>query len=224
MGFLLKNEPKWQNPQYNPTEEIAASMSHGVGLGLSIIGFGMLVYLGATRGDIWLLVSFVIYGLSLIALYLASTLYHGVQRPEIKRRLRVLDHIGIYLLIAGTYTPFLLAGLRNPLGWTALAIIWGMALLGILWKIFFLGQFEVLAVIGYVVMGIAGVVLIRDLLAVVPSVTLVWLAIGGAIYLAGILFYAWERIPYHHVIWHGFVLTASLFHFLAVLSLIGIQG
>ncbi len=220
MRFLLRNEEKWQHPVYNRNQEIAASISHGIGLGLSIIGFIMLIYLGITRGDIWHLVSFIVYGLSLVTLYLASTLYHGVQSPGAKRKLRMFDHIGIYLLIAGTYTPFMLAGLGGPVGWMMLGVVWGMALLGILWKIFFLGQFEVLATIGYVVMGAAGVVLIKDMLAAVPLVTIIWLAVGGAIYVLGILFYVWEKIPYNHVIWHFFVMAASLFHFVAVLTLL----
>jgi len=113
--LLFKNNEKWVNPEYNKTEEIMASVSHGFGLALSILGFLGLIYLGVTRGDIWQLVSFIIYGLSLITLYLASTLYHGVQQPRVKRKLRVFDHIGIYLLIAGTYTPFMLVGMENRL-------------------------------------------------------------------------------------------------------------
>ena len=222
--FLLKNDEKWQNPVYDGPQEMWSSITHGIGLGLSIIGFFLLIYLGAAQGDIWLLISFVVYGLSLITLYLASTLYHGVQKPAVKRKLRVFDHIGIYLLIAGTYTPFMLAGMQNgmsrTLGWGMLAVIWGMAFFGILWKIFFLGKFEVLAVIGYVVMGVAGVVLLKDMLAAVPLQTIIWLAIGGAIYILGVIFYAIERIPYNHVIWHFFVMSASLAHFVAVLTLI----
>ena len=218
--FLLKNDEKWQNPVYDGPQERWSSITHGVGLGFSVIGFFLLIYLGLAQGDIWLLISFVIYGLSLISLYLASTLYHGVQKPAVKRKLRVFDHIGIYLLIAGTYTPFMLAGLRGPLGWTMLAVIWGMALLGILWKIFFLGKFEVLAVIGYIVMGVAGVVIIKDMLAAVPLQTIIWLAIGGAIYILGVIFYAAEKLPYNHVIWHFFVMSASLAHFVAVLTLL----
>jgi hemolysin III len=220
MKQLFKENPKWVHPDYDPKQEAISSLTHAFGLGLSILGFFVLIYLGVQEGDIWLLISFIIYGLSLVTLYLASTLYHAVRNPGIKRKLRLFDHIGIYILIAGTYTPFLLAGLRGPLGWSMLGVIWGMALAGILWKVFFLGRFEALATIGYVVMGVAGVVLVRDMLAAVPVETLVWLTVGGAIYIAGILFYAWERIPYNHVIWHFFVMTASLFHFIAVLTLL----
>jgi hemolysin III len=218
--FLLKQDERWENPVYDEMQERIASITHGFGLVLSMIGFLGLLYLGVTHGDLWLLVSYVIYGLSLMALYLASTLYHGMQRPDVKRRLRILDHIGIYLLIAGTYTPFMLVGLRGPLGWTMLAVIWAMAFLGILWKIFFLGKLEVLAVIGYIVMGVAGVVLLKDMIAAVPMETICWLALGGAIYILGVFFYAIERIPYNHVIWHVFVMSASLAHFIAVLTLI----
>jgi len=222
--LLFKNNEKWVNPVYDKKQEIMASASHGFGLALSILGFFGLIYLGITRGDIWLLMSFIIYGLSLITLYLASTLYHGVQKPGVKRKLRVFDHIGIYLLIAGTYTPFMLAGMQNgmdkTLGWGMLAVIWSMALFGIVWKIFFLGRFEILAVIGYVVMGVAGVVLIKDMLAAVPVQTIIWLGIGGAIYILGVIFYAIEKIPYNHVIWHFFVLGASVAHFVAVINLL----
>ena len=222
--FLLKNNEKWQHPTYDRTEEIMSSASHAFGLALSIVGFFLLLYLGVNRGDIWLLISFIIYGLSLVTLYLASTLYHGVQKPRVKRKLRVFDHIGIYLLIAGTYTPFMLAGMQNGmselLGWGMLAVIWGMAFLGILWKIFFLGKFEILAVIGYIVMGVAGLVLLKDMLAAVPLATIIWLAIGGAIYILGVIFYAVEKIPYNHLIWHFFVMSASLAHFVAVLTLL----
>jgi hemolysin III len=222
--LLFKNNEKWVNPEYDKKEEIMASVSHGFGLALSIVGFIGLIYLGVTRGDIWQLVSFIIYGLSLITLYLASTLYHGVQKPRVKRKLRVFDHIGIYLLIAGTYTPFMLIGMENgmskALGWGMLAVIWSMALFGIVWKIFFLGKFEILAVIGYIVMGTAGVVLLRDMLAAVPVETVIWLGIGGAIYILGVIFYAIPKIPYNHVIWHLFVMSASLAHFVAVLTLL----
>ncbi len=222
--LLFKNNEKWVNPTYDKKEEILSSISHGFGLALSIVGFFGLIYLGLIRDNIWLLISFIIYGLSLITLYLASTLYHGVQKPRIKRRLRVFDHIGIYLLIAGTYTPFMLAGMQNgmskPMGWGMLAVIWGMAFFGILWKLFFLGKFEILAVIGYIVMGVAGVVLIQDMLAAVPAETIIWLAVGGVIYILGVIFYAIEKIPYNHVIWHFFVMSASLAHFVAVLTLL----
>ena len=222
--FLLKDKEEWRNPVYDRTQELWASITHGVGLGLSVLGLVILIILGITRGDIWLLISFIIYGLSLIILYFASTVYHGVQKPTVKRKLRVFDHIGIYLLIAGTYTPFMLAGvqhgLNKTLGFGMLAVIWGMAFLGILWKLFFFGKFEILAVMGYILMGVAGVVLLREMLTAVPTATVIWLSIGGAIYILGVVFYATKKIPYNHVIWHFFVMGASVAHFVAVLTLI----
>jgi len=218
--FLLKNNEKWQNPTYDRTQETIASISHGIGLGASIIGFFALIYMGFSSGNSWLLFSFFIYGVSLMTLYLASTLYHGVQEPHVKRNLRKFDHISIYLLIAGTYTPFMLIGLGRPLGWLILAVVWVMAFLGALWKLFLLGKFEVLAVVGYAVMGAAGLFFLKDLLAALPPETIIWLLIGGAIYILGIIFYAIEKISYNHVIWHFFVMAASLAHFIAVLTLL----
>ena len=222
--FLLKDKPEWQNPVYDFTQEIWSSATHGVGLGLSVLGLVILIILGVTHGNIWLLISFIVYGSSLIILYLASTIYHGVQKPSVKRKLRVFDHIGIYLLIAGTYTPFMLAGIQHglnrTLGLGMLALIWGLAFFGILWKLFFFGKFEILAVIGYILMGVAGMALIKEMLATVPAASVIWLIIGGAIYIMGVFFYAIKKIPYNHVIWHFFVMSASAAHFIAVLALL----
>ena len=217
---LLKDKPSWQNPLYTLGEEIANSVTHGIGVALAVAGMITLVILAAIYGDTWQVVSFTIYGLSLIILYLASTLYHSVQHPQAKRIFRRLDHTSIYVLIAGTYTPFLLIGVRGTMGWTLLAIVWSMAVAGILWKIFFIGRFEVLATIMYVFMGWMGVIAFRQLLVNVPPTGVTMLFAGGIVYTIGVLFYAWEKLPYNHAIWHLFVLGGSICHFFAVTTLI----
>lgn len=219
--FLFKDKESWQMPTYSQREEIAASVTHGIGVGLSVVGLTLLVALAAIYGDAWQVVAFSIYGASLFLLYLASTLYHAVQNPRLKRRLRLLDHTAIYLLIAGTYTPFLLVRMRGTMGWTLLAVVWSMALAGIIWKIFFLGRLEVLATIFYVLMGCLAIIGIREMLVSIPPAGLILLATGGAVYMLGIIPYAWEKLPYNHVIWHLFVLGGSALHFFAITTLVG---
>lgn len=217
---LFKDKPSWQDPFYTLGEEIANSVTHGVGAALAVAGMILLVVLAALYGDKWRVVSFTIYGLSLIILYLASTLYHGVQHPRAKRIFRRLDHTSIYVLIAGTYTPFLLISMRGSLGWILLAVVWTMALAGILWKIFFLGRFEVLATIMYVLMGWMGVIAFRQLLVNVPQTGVILLFAGGIVYTVGVIFYAWEKLPYNHAIWHLFVLGGSICHFFSITTLV----
>ena len=217
---LFHDKPSWRNPFYTVEEEIANSVTHGIGTGLSIAGLAVLVALAARYGDTWQIVSFAVFGASLVLLYSASTLYHSVQQPRLKAALRKLDHASVYLLIAGTYTPFLLVSLRGPLGWTMLAIIWGLAVLGILWKMFFIGRFEVLATIAYVLMGWMGVIALRDMIAAIPPTGLIFLFAGGIAYTVGVIIYALERIPYNHAVWHLFVLAGSACHFAAVATLL----
>jgi len=219
--FLFKDKESWKNPTYNFREEIAASISHGIGAGFAAIGLILLVVLAVMYGDTWQVVAFSIYGVSLFFLYSSSTLYHGIQRPHLKRFFRVMDHVGIYLLIAGTYTPFLLLTMRDTMGWTLLVVIWSMALAGIIWKIFFLGRLEVLATLFYILMGCLAVVGIRQMLVSIPPAGVILLATGGAVYILGVIFYAWERIPYNHVIWHFFVMGGSVLHFFAIYTLVG---
>lgn len=210
----LKQKP------YTIGEEIASSITHGIGTGLSIAGLTVLVVLAALYGDVWRIVSFSIYGSSLVLLYLASTLYHSFQKPRIKRIFQILDHAAIYLLIAGTYTPFLLISLRGAWGWTFLVVIWGLAFLGIGLKALFFEYYERLSALGYVLMGWLCVIAGKELLASVPQVSLIWLAVGGVIYTSGIVFLAWRKIPYGHAIWHLFVLGGSFCHYFAVANLL----
>jgi len=198
-------------------EEIIHSITHGIGAGLSIAGSTLLVVLAVLYGNVYQIVSFGIYGATLIVLYLASTLYHGFQHPRLKKVFRVVDHAAIYLLIAGTYTPFLLVGLHGTWGWTFLVIIWGIALLGISFKVLFIQRFQKLSVLTYVLMGWLSVVMLRELLGNIPLGGLFWLAAGGVFYTVGVIFYALQKVPYMHVVWHFFVLGGSICHYFAVL-------
>lgn len=218
--WLFKEKPTWKNPFYTRREEIANSITHGFGAALSVIGLILLVVLAAIYGDVWRVVSFSIYGGSLILLYLASTLYHSLQNPQVKRILRRFDHAAIYILIAGTYTPFLLVSLRGSLGWTFFALVWGMAAAGVVWKMFFLGKLEVLATIIYILMGWMCVFVFKDMLASVPPLGVTMLFTGGVVYTLGVIFYAWEKLPYNHAIWHLFVLGGSICHYVAITTLI----
>ena len=202
---------------YSVGEEIANSVTHGIGAGLSVAGLTLLVALAAIYGDVWRVVSFSIYGSSLVLLYLASTLYHSIQHPKVKRILRIFDHSAIYLLIAGTYTPFTLVSMRGPWGWTLFGVVWGLALLGIAFKTVFIGRYEKWATAAYVLMGWLVVIAFKEMLVTVPPGGIVWLVIGGVVYTLGVLFYAWEKLPYNHAIWHLFVLGGSICHFFGIL-------
>lgn len=217
---IFKDKPSWKNPFYSLGEEIANSVTHGVGAAMAMIGMIVLIVLAVIYGDVWQVISFSIYGGSLLVLYAASTLYHTIQHPPAKRVLRVMDHASIYILIAGTYTPFLVVGMRGAVGWTLLAIVWLMATVGITWKVFFLGRLEVITTLMYIFMGWMGVFAYREMLANVPQLGVVMLFTGGIVYTLGVIFYAWEKLPYNHAIWHLFVLGGSVCHFVAVITLI----
>jgi len=205
---------------YTIGEEIVHSITHGVGAALSLVGLTLLVVLAVLRGDHWQVISFSIYGCTLFLLYLASTLYHSFQNPRIKKIFQKMDHSAIYLLIAGTYTPFLLISLRGAWGWTLLVVVWGIAILGIGFKTLFLERFMKLSILGYVLMGWLCVIAGKQVLTNIPQPALLWLAVGGAFYTGGIIFLAWRRIPYNHAIWHMFVLGGSICHFVAVFQLL----
>jgi hemolysin III len=201
----------------SPREETLSSLTHGLGAGLSLIGLVLLVYRAVAFGDVTQIVSFSIYGISLVLLYTASSLYHGFRRPRVKRVFKVIDHASIFLLIAGTYTPFLLVGIQDRLGWAFLVVIWGLALLGVGFKAFFIQRLQRISVLFYVLMGWLSVVVIKSMLANIPPGGLIWLGAGGVAYTVGVIFYAMKRVPYMHVVWHFFVLGGSLCHFVAVL-------
>lgn len=202
---------------YTLGEEIAHSVTHGIGAGLSIAGLTLLVVLAALYGNVYQIVSFSIYGATLVVLYLASTLYHSFQNPQVKRVFKVIDHASIFLLIAGTYTPFLLVGVRGMLGWTLLIVVWGLALLGMGFKALFIHRFQKISVLTYVLMGWLSVIVLKELSANIAPGGLIWLAVGGVIYTIGVIFYAMKKVRYTHTIWHIFVLGGSICHFFSVL-------
>lgn len=200
-----------------PLEEVANCATHGVGLALSVAGFVALVALAWGYGDAWHVASCGVYGASLVALYLASTLYHGARAPRAKQLFQALDHCGIYLLIAGTYTPFTLVTLRGGWGWTLFALVWGLSLFGIAFRVMFGNRYRIAAVASYVLLGWLCVVAVKPILELVPLGALAWIAAGGLAYTTGVFFFAATRIPHHHAIWHLFVLGGSICHYVAVL-------
>lgn len=203
--------------RYTPREELANGLIHGAGILLAIIGLAVLVGFASARGRALDIVAGSVFGATLIMVYTTSTLYHAVSQPRAKQVLRKLDHIAIYLLIAGTYTPFTLAAIGGRLGWSLFLLVWVLALLGIVLELSFLRRRTWLAVGLYLLMGWIGIVAIRPLAAALDSGGLTLLLAGGCAYTVGVLFYLWRGLPYSHAIWHVFVLAGSLLHFLAVL-------
>ena len=220
MGMDRKRLSEWVNKDYTLGEEIAHSVTHGVGALLSVVGLVSLLILAILYGTTWHILSYAVYGLSMVALYLASTLYHGVQKPRLRPILRKVDHACIYLLIAGTYTPFVLISMRSTLGLTMLTIVWAMAVFGIVYKIFFIDRFVVLTTLAYVVMGWMSVFAWREMVANLSPAGLTFLLAGGVLYTIGVVFYAMTKIRYTHAVWHFFILAASACHFVAVLTLL----
>jgi hemolysin III len=197
-------------------EEIANALTHGFGALVALGAGAVLITLTALWGDGWQLAGAIVFCVALLLLYVASTLYHAIQHPIAKARLKVFDHCAIYLLIAGTYTPFTLVGLRGDWGWALFATIWTLALAGVVFKLFYTGRFKGLSTAIYIAMGWLVLVAIGPLLRALDVWTLSWLFAGGVAYTVGTLFYLSRRIPYAHTIWHAFVLTGSICHFVAV--------
>lgn len=204
-------------PRYTLAEEIANSVTHAVGIVAAIAGLAVLSAFAALRGDAWHVVGCSIFGATLILLYTTSTIYHSVHAQRLKPILRAFDHSAIFLLIAGTYTPFMLGNLRGPWGWSLLAVIWTLGLGGIILRLFLRGRLHGLVVALYIAMGWAIVVAVKPMLDHVALGGLLLLAGGGLAYTAGVVFYRWRRLPYSHAIWHGFVLLGSTLHFFSVL-------
>ncbi|KAA9002689.1 hemolysin III family protein [Affinibrenneria salicis] len=202
---------------YTLAEEVANSISHGIGLVLGIVGLVLLLTQAHRTGaDAVAIASYSLYGGSIILLFLASTLYHAIPSPRAKPWLKRFDHCAIYILIAGTYTPFLLVGLGTPLALGLMVVIWAIALLGVIFKLAFVHRFEAMSLITYLVMGWLSLIVVYELAQKLSIWGVALLALGGAIYTLGVIFYACKRIPYNHAIWHAFVLGGSLCHFLAI--------
>lgn len=202
---------------YSVKEEVANAISHGVGLILGIVGLVLLLVKAVDhRADALTIVSMSIYGGSMIALFLASTLYHAIPHQNAKRWLKTFDHCAIYLLIAGSYTPFLLVSLRTPLAFGLMIVIWSIALIGIIMKIAFVYRFKRLSLVTYLTMGWLSLIVIYQLALNLDVGGLTLLAAGGVVYSLGVIFYVAKRIPYNHAIWHAFVLAGCACHFLAI--------
>ncbi len=196
--------------------EIANSVTHGIGVPLAIAGLVLLIVFATIYGNVWHVVSVSIYGSTLVLLYVSSTLYHAVQAPNMKRTLRIIDHSAIYLLIAGTYTPFTLVTLQGVRGWVMFGVIWGLALLGILYKVFFINRHVVISTLFYLLMGWLIIFSIRDLYLSLPLNGLILLGAGGLSYTLGMLFYAGRDKLLMHAVWHLFVLGGSVCHFFSI--------
>ena len=205
---------------YTAGEEIAHALTHGVGIVLAIAGLTVMVARATLYGNAWHIVGAAIFGATLVLMYTASTLYHsipGKTLPRTKKVLRVVDHSSIYLLIAGSYTPFTLVTLNGPWGWSLFATVWTLALVGVVFKVFATGRYEKLSLAIYLGMGWCVVVAIKPLLRSLETGGLVLMLLGGLSYTGGVAFYVWERLRYHHAIWHGFVLGGSVLQYFAVL-------
>ncbi|MBS4021897.1 MAG: hemolysin III family protein [Dethiobacter sp.] len=202
------------------SEEITNAILHGIGVGLAVAALVVLVVFANISGDVWHIVSFSIYGSTLVILYLASTLYHSFPKGKVKNIFKIIDHSCVYLLIAGTYTPLTLITLRGTLGWTIFGIIWGIAFVGIIFKIIFIKKFIVLSTLMYIGMGWLIIIVIKPLIAGMSEAGLKLLLIGGILYTVGTIFYGLQRIKYNHAVWHLFVLAGSICHFFTVLFLL----
>ncbi|NBI05844.1 PAQR family membrane homeostasis protein TrhA [Senegalia massiliensis] len=205
---------------YSKSEEITNAILHGIGLGFSIAALTLLVVLASIYGEVWHVVSFAIYGSTLVILYLSSTLYHSFPAGSVKNIFQIFDHASIYLLIAGTYTPLTLIPLRGKLGWTLFGIVWGIAIVGIIFKIFFVKRFMILSLLLYLGMGWLVVIAIRPLIDTISLKSIIFLIAGGLSYTIGTIFFANKKIKFNHAIWHLFVLGGSVCHFFTILFLL----
>jgi hemolysin III len=203
-------------PRYRRSEEILNTLSHGFGAVLALAGLIALTRSALLHGDAWHVASCAVYGVTLVILYSASTLYHMVPLSRAKVVFQFLDHTAIYLLIAGTYTPFTLVNLRGPWGWSLFGAVWGLALLGIVSRATVAQYRPVMSVVFYVAMGWIAVIAVKPILTAIAPGGLLLILAGGLAYTTGVIFYAWERLPYNHAVWHLFVLAGSAFQFFAV--------
>ncbi len=197
------------------TGERANAITHALGLVAAIVGTVVLVVLAAIGGDVWELVGVSVFGATMIILYGASTAYHAVSLPMVKAKLKILDHASIYLLIAGTYTPFMIDELRGGWGWSLFGVIWGLALAGIVLKLFYTGRFQLISTLVYIAMGWLVLIAIKPMIAQLSPATLSWLVAGGVAYTAGTPFFHNER-KHSHAVWHGFVIVGTVCHAIAV--------
>lgn len=213
--MMKKNTPK--PPEYTLGEELFNSISHGIGVLLSIAALVLLIVFASINGSGYSLAAGIVYGLSLLILYTMSMVYHIVQSEKGKAIMRIFDHCSIFILIAGTYTPYLLITLDKPLGWTMFGIIWAMAVIGIILNSVNLEKFKVFSLICYIIMGWAVIFTIKPIINAVPPMGVFLLVLGGVIYTVGVIFYIIKKYRYMHSIWHLFVLGGSVCHYLSIL-------
>lgn len=202
---------------YTRKEEIVNAITHGIGAVFSVVALVLLVVMSALDGSAWHVVSFSIYGASMLLLYTASTLVHSFPEGKLKDLFEIFDHAAIYIFIAGTYTPFLFIVVKGALGWTLFGIVWGIALVGVFFKAFFTKRFLYLSTVIYIVMGWLAVFAWKPLMTTLPTDGSMLFIIGGILYTVGTIFYVWRAFPYHHAVWHVFVLAGTAAHFFAVL-------
>ena len=205
---------------YTPGEEIANSVTHGIGIGLSLAGLILLTVLSTLSRDPWKITTAIIFGVTLLLEYSASTLYHAISEPDAKQVFKVLDHAGIYLLIAGTYTPFTLVSLRHTWGWPIFGVIWGLAIAGIATEAFWTYRPKWVSSVVYVVLGCVILVAIAPLKKALPTASFWLLVAGGITYALGSVLYVFHKVKYLHAAWHGFVIAGSVCFFLSVLFMI----
>jgi len=201
---------------YSPTEEKINVISHAAGFFMSIVALVFLVVRAGMYGNVLHLVSFTIFGVSLMVLYAASSLYHNAKRPEVRKRLKIFDHASIYVLIAGTYTPFTLVTLEGTTGWVIFGVSWGIALIGITLKLFFTGRYSIASTVMYVLMGWVIIFAIKPLVHNLSADGLFWLFLGGLAYTAGAVLYSIKKIKFNHAIFHLLVLVGSFCHFVSI--------
>lgn len=202
---------------YSRREEIANAITHGIGAALSIAALVLLIVFASMKGTAWHVVSFTIYGVTMMLLYVSSTLVHSFPEGRLKDLFEIFDHSSIYLYIAGTYTPLLLTVIRSPLAWALFGVVWGIALSGVVFKAFYTKRFLFTSTVFYIIMGWLIMFAWKPLVANFQGNGLTLLIVGGILYTIGTVFYVWRSFPYHHAVWHMFVLGGSTLHFLAIL-------
>lgn len=197
-------------------EELANMLSHGLGIFIFLLLSPLLIYSAYKSGNNWYFIGCMIFCFSLLLVYTSSTLYHSMYKDTLRKKMRIFDHISIYFLIAGSYTPFIFTHFKDSRGWTILGTLWVMTLVGSIFKLFFTHKFRLLSTLAYVVMGWMALFIIQPLMESVSPMCFTWIVIGGVCYTVGVLFYLWEKLYHNHFIWHLFVLGGSVSHFVAV--------
>lgn len=201
---------------YSKQEEIVNALTHGLGACLSIVALVYLIVNSVKYGDVWHVVSFTLYGVTMLLLYVSSTLVHSFPEGKLKNLFEIFDHSSIYLFIAGTYTPLLFVVVRGPLGWSLFGVLWGLALSGVVFKSFFVKRFLFLSTLFYILMGWMAIFIWQPLATTLPSAGFELIILGGVLYTVGSVFYMWRGFKYHHAVWHLFVLGGSALHFFAI--------